>query len=936
MTKHLSIALTLFLLATLVLSSFPNATSMARAATAEHRVATAVQNPQPNFDYLFQYTSFSGAVYQRRAYDGRHIRYALPDSWVTSNALSTIQIRKLIDLTDIYYEEFAEIIGSEPQGEGLLTIAVLPTGIMAGHAGRGFKGIELSDTELSSVLQNLDADTLSPELIHEMAHVFEVYLLWLDLGYADSSHAWTSFWIPFIQSYSRTGSLQLDADSLLQKKLTEYTLLWDTSGTTWQQCVRNGNACAAISANAAWAGLLLRYTKLHGPSALKRVFAYIKNYASSHPATGEHPTNPQTPEERNDLLVQALTAGAQANILCEIDAWHWFVTPEVRATITQNYPQPNLLCADSDNDGFSPLQGDYNDINAAVKPTAIETLNSLDDDCDEITDDILITEAADFPNSPQNAPVVSPPAKVRAHASPSDNDVVLVDTSNFTLPQAIRFNLQSPNTFVGYIRVQPVDLKGSSQSFSVAGGGAQTLILPRATLWAVNIQNATASESDYTLTMEKAPLSSNIVHVNAAANPSNQTLEIRATIDRSLIPSNIVPNAVRFWIGPSGFTLSAPLTPTATSTAITVSLPQGTGPFSVRAQLLRDNTPIMKPSADLWLERGTGDPSTTISDLSIQLASTVPPVITAQQDFNLSFVLTNNGPGPAQNVTVSVPLPPGVAFRISAASAGNTQVQGNNILFTIPQLDGREMAGLSIAATNVSAQGNLTLSATANAFTSDPIQSNNCATTTAYFSSPSPTPTPTPIPTPTPAASPSPSPTPTSTPSATPSPSPTANPSPTPTPTPTPAATPSPSPSPSPTPSPAPIQDLQLLLDQAGPLPFQAAALDSLLFMRDPFPIVNRNDLLNFGTDRNTRVVVFVKNLPTTNLDSASVVVSLTDNSNQVFDLTAEDVRYLSDFGFTQVTFRLPDSAAAGTCTLTIKLGNHASNPGTIRIRNSL
>src|SRR5581483_194803 len=697
MTKHLSITLTLFLLATLVLSSFPTRTSIASAATAEHRVTTAVQNPQPNFDYLFQYTSFSGAMYQRRGYDGRHVRYALPDSWVTTNALSTIQIRKLIDLTDIYYEEFAEIIGSEPQGEGLLTIAVLPTGIMAGHAGRGFKGIELSEAELSSVLQNLDADTLSPELIHEMAHVFEVYLLWLDLGYSDSSHAWTSFWIPFIQYYSRTGSLQLDAVSLLQKKLTEYTLPWDTSGATWQQCVRNGNACTSITANTAWAGLLLRYTKLHGPSALKRAFAYIKNYAISHPATGENPTNPKTPEERNDLLVQALTVGAQANILCEIDAWHWFITPEVRATIAQNYPQPSLLCADSDNDGFSPLQGDCNDTNAAIKPTAIETLNGLDDDCDEIIDDILITEAADFPNPPQNAPVLSLPAKIRGHASPSDNDVLLVDTSSFTLPQAIRFNLQSPNTFVGYIRVQPVDLKGSSQSFSVAGGGAQTLILPRPTLWAINIQNAIASESDYTLTMEKAPLSSNIVHVNATANPSNQTLEIRATIDRSQIPPNTFPNAVRFWIGPSGFTLSAPLTPTATSTTITVSLPQGTGPFSVRAQLLRDNTPIMKPSADLWLERGTGDPSTTLSDLSIQLASTVPPVITAQQDFSLSFVLTNNGPSPAQNVTVSVPLPPGLALRNTAASAGNAQIQGNNILFTIPQLDGREVSGLSLA-----------------------------------------------------------------------------------------------------------------------------------------------------------------------------------------------------------------------------------------------
>lgn|SRR5215212_4601144 len=33
----------------------------------------------------------------------------------------------------------------------------------------------------------------------------------------------TSFLIPFIQYYSRAGTLQSDAESLLQKKITEYT-----------------------------------------------------------------------------------------------------------------------------------------------------------------------------------------------------------------------------------------------------------------------------------------------------------------------------------------------------------------------------------------------------------------------------------------------------------------------------------------------------------------------------------------------------------------------------------------------------------------------------------------------------------------------------------------------------------------------------------------
>jgi hypothetical protein len=54
---------------------------------------------------------------------------------------------------------------------------------------------------------------------------------------------------------------------------------------------------------------------------------------------------------------------------------------------------------------------------------------------------------------------------------------------------------------------------------------------------------------------------------------------------------------------------------------------------------------------------------------------------------------------------------------------------------------------------------------------------------------------------------------------------------------------------------------IQLLLDQSGPALDQVAALDSLLFLRDPFPVVNSADVLNLGVDRNTRVVVFVTNL---------------------------------------------------------------------------
>lgn len=129
-----------------------------------------------------------------------------------------------------------------------------------------------------------------------------------------------------------------------------------------------------------------------------------------------------------------------------------------------------------------------------------------------------------------------------------------------------------------------------------------------------------------------------------------------------------------------------------------------------------------------------------------------------------------------------------------------------------------------------------------------------------------------------------------------------------------------------PTPTPGPIQ---LLLEDSGPLPNEVAALDSVLFLRDPFPVVNPADLLNVGVDRNTRVILFVNNLQL----SFGVVINLTDNSGRLFDVSAEDVRQVAGMPFMQVVFRLPDGLAVGPCTVRITAHAQVSNTGIIQIR---
>jgi len=128
---------------------------------------------------------------------------------------------------------------------------------------------------------------------------------------------------------------------------------------------------------------------------------------------------------------------------------------------------------------------------------------------------------------------------------------------------------------------------------------------------------------------------------------------------------------------------------------------------------------------------------------------------------------------------------------------------------------------------------------------------------------------------------------------------------------------------------------LQLLLDEAGPDPIQAAALDSMLLLRDPFPVVNNNSFMNPVPDRNTRVMLFVRNLQLGPGEPASaVVVRLVDSNNVSYDVPAEDIRPVPGVDFGQVIFRLPNALPNGKCIIEVKAHSQSSNSGTFRIVN--
>jgi hypothetical protein len=124
----------------------------------------------------------------------------------------------------------------------------------------------------------------------------------------------------------------------------------------------------------------------------------------------------------------------------------------------------------------------------------------------------------------------------------------------------------------------------------------------------------------------------------------------------------------------------------------------------------------------------------------------------------------------------------------------------------------------------------------------------------------------------------------------------------------------------------------QILLDQSGPAGDQAAALDSTLLIRDPFPVVNSANLINPVSDPNTRLVIFVINIPIG--PASSVVVNLIDSNNQSYNITPQDVRVVPNLEFVQITFRLPDNLPVGTCKIKVIAQAQTTNTATFRIRN--
>jgi len=402
----------------------------------------------PDGGEIVDYVAFNGIHFQLTRFSGHFIAILLPDTWMGDGKLTPDLVRSFVNRTDILYEHFRELVGGEPGGSGLLNIAVIPGSQTCGW-GCGFigtKGIEVADIDYlnPALWRQISADVPVDVVVHEMTHNFDLYSSYLYYlpGHA---HAWTDFVNFLVYDFSRTGRADDPPQEVVRAWLdTAYRPYVSDPKATWADCVRDGRCeDRGITANNAWGGTSLRVTQLYGRQAGPGFFRFLAAWAAKH-------APPTTTNEKEDLHVEALAAGAQANLGCFIDAWHWYASPALRARMLQQYGPSNAFCVDADGDGFTPLAGDCNDQDAAVHPGAVERRNGIDDDCDGVIDEQALNEpaAGDFlPNLRVElpveitgqltdgdldsfAPAVSWPARVRARVCSTGLQGAVVSTDS--------------------------------------------------------------------------------------------------------------------------------------------------------------------------------------------------------------------------------------------------------------------------------------------------------------------------------------------------------------------------------------------------------------------------------------------------------------------------------------------------------------------------
>ncbi|WP_437618209.1 MopE-related protein [Sorangium sp. So ce1151] len=562
------------------------------------------------------YVAFDSASYSLRQFNGKHTALLLSQALLDEVGLA--RVRQIIDDADLLYKTKAEITGAEPPGTGLLRIAVVDVTCGYGCGYVNAKGIEI-------VPDAVRGESGINVINHELNHNFDSLSPFLFTN-ADSAHAWTEVLDDPTHVYlERGGSPRGNGQALTnpefmtfkrKERLNPYE---EFPGASWQTCIANqacdpagGWSAQSLSVHTQ-SGIALRVFELFGVKQPLRTWV---QQARSLVQSRGYVWDSFTPEQRREFLLETLSLGVQANLSCFYDAWNWPVSTSLRASLTAQFGATNPYCSDADADGFTRQKGDCNDTNAAIKPSAVETVNNVDDNCNGVKDDVLVQESGDFPNDQSAAQAVGFPARIRGSSGGDDWDHFSITLASTT---TVRFQLRSLDTYAAWFDVYNQSAPGSLDAFWIWSGDVN---VSKVTLgpgtWKFSVWGADAGnyelivQPDTTFPVTVPDLWPISWTPDAVSNPS---------ANQYVFPAQSVPGAlasvpglqVRHWVSGYGWVGT-----TGAGTSFTWSAPAGTDPQELvyRSQFVSSSVLPVWPlsqhrnvSALSWTSQDVGAPA---------------------------------------------------------------------------------------------------------------------------------------------------------------------------------------------------------------------------------------------------------------------------------------------------------------------------------------
>jgi len=547
------------------------------------------------------YQAFDGTNYVLEPHAGRFVTVLLPVTASGEGPFTQDHIEELVDRLDILYSIYRDLMKGEPNGSGPLTIAFVPATCGSGCGLIGSKGVEIKqDTNTyNNIIADLNAGEPDTVLTHEMAHNFDLY--WNYLHYLpDHGHAWTDmfeFFAPF--RFAREEHKQQTPDDMYQSPSNS---VWkpylEDQKANWERCVKD-QLCHAegFTENHLWAMIYYRIEALYGIDAITGSFAYLKDYVQSH-------TPPKTTQDKEDLRLMSLAVGAHTNISCDLSVLKWPVSSTLQSDMQARFGSQSKYCSDSDHDGYSVVEGDCDDHDAARNPGALEVQgNGTDDDCDGTVDESNLVESVstDFPGFSTNAVKNDLPLEITGSLS-SSNDR---DAVRFTLP---------PN---GRVEAKLCVQDGFSGWVSALQPNGQFL---DSEFWYDYLATSGCSRKVY----DFGKLASGNLEVSADKNPGQYSLSISPAKDMpaefspmlNVVPRtgggmNIVVNdpqgslaalgtdAIEVWVSGQALTLNAPYSAQVSIPLTSVTAP-GLSPgsqYQARLRPMKSGRPLESYSA---------------------------------------------------------------------------------------------------------------------------------------------------------------------------------------------------------------------------------------------------------------------------------------------------------------------------------------------------